>query len=162
MASGFGFGEEPFGEFPFGDSDWTYGVLYNELPQRMKDADAAAGGLYMSFVKALAVPMNNMRTLINNFSVLRDPIHVRIDLLYYYAHSIGLTIDTAENVDFQRTSADFYAEFVKIKGTARSFAVLAAIHGFDCSVEELWYDCANQVETTTQVPVVGEFVEVIP
>lgn len=162
MASGCGFGQGPFGHTPFGGTNWAYQVLYKELPQRMQDEDQASGSLYKKFVLAAAVPINTIRKRINTFSGISDPVTMRLDLLNYYAASFGLTIDTAEAEGFQRSSADFYAEFVKIKGTANSFVVLAKIHGFACTVEELWYDCASGTEVTAPTPVVGEVVGTVP
>jgi hypothetical protein len=156
---GAGYGQGRYGKGPYGHTDWCYYVMYKELPAALQKQDKDEGGYYEKFVKALCIPFNRMRSLINNYSSLVDPLSVRIDLLKYYSASYGLEADSAEAETFQRTSADMFGRFRFIKGTASSFVVLAKVHGFDATVQELWWNGTEL--SSTQTPKVGEVVGVI-
>lgn len=146
---GAGYGHGRYGYGPYGHTDWCYYVLFKELPAKMQKQDLDEGGYYEKFVKALCVPVNRLRSLINGFSSLSDPLSVRIDLLKYYSLSFGLETDSAEAQTFQRTAADMFGRFRFIKGTAASFVVLARVHGFEATVQELWWDGTALSETQT-------------
>jgi hypothetical protein len=124
----------------------------------MQQQDADSGGYYEKFVRALCLPMNRLRVLINNFSSLTNPLEVRLDLLRYYSASFGLETDTVEAETFQRSAADIYGRFRFIKGVSQSFVVLARVHGFEATVQELWFDGTSLSATQTGVvdEVVGE------
>jgi hypothetical protein len=156
-----GFGQEPFGEMPFGNTDWCYHVLYDELPSQMQQQDQDEGGLYEAFVKAASIPINRMRELASGFdSSMRDPIRIRIDLLQYYASRFGIDVDPELREDVRRMRVDIFSRYRLIKGTRESIVVLARIHGFDLTLSELWWNGTTYIETS---PVISwELLGVIP
>ena len=147
---GFGFGE--FGSGLFGETDWAYHVLYTELPQRIVTQDQSEGGLYEKFVRAIALPINRLRRLINGFEEsLKDPIKIREDLLEFYAASLGLDSDPELLIDYRRMRVAIWSRFRLIKGRDEAYIVLARIHGFDATVVPLWFNGTDYVITPPSI-----------
>lgn len=156
-----GFGRGPFGRGPFGRSDWCFQVLYLDLPQEMIKQDQAEGGYYEKFVRAASVPLDRLRKLIRNFDDhLRDPILIRQDLLEFYSIGFGLEMDPELREDVRRMRVDIWSRFRLIKGTEQCFVVLARIHGFEATVEELWWNGTSYL--TTQPFIDFEFAQEVP
>lgn len=136
-----GFGNEPFGTFPFGNSDWAYAVLWAELPENIRQQDLDAGGYYYKFVTALMPGFNELKRLIyGKRKHTADPITARNDLLRYLAEKFGVILDFEEPEDYQRTRIAIAGRWRLIKGSIESFEVLCAVHGFDVVVKELWWN----------------------
>lgn len=135
-----GFGNQPFGKFPFGNSDWGLVVLWDELPDSVKQEDLDNGGWYYKFVTALVPSFNEMISLIFGMRKYKvDPATVRMDLLRYIAEKFGVILDYAEPEAYQRTRVEIAGRWRLIKGTEASYKVLCAVHGFDVEVEEIWW-----------------------
>ena len=136
----YGYGNDPFGTWPFGDVDYCRIVLWDELPDQVKEDDRAQGYPYWSFVSSLAPSFQWIRNNIRNMQSLTDPRWIRHDLLSYFASNFGIEIDLAEPEDYQRARASLAARWNIIKGTAESYVVLCRVHGFEVNVIPLWWD----------------------
>jgi hypothetical protein len=137
---GYGFGNRPFGNFPFGDADWCKIVLYDEMQDFVKEQDEEAGGAYLKFVEAMCPSFEFLRRHISRFRTLQSPRQIREDLLVFFAENFGIEIDQAEPLDFRRTRASLAARWNIIKGTVDAYTVLARVHGFEVTVVPLWWD----------------------
>jgi len=157
----YGFGLEPFGEFPFGRVDWAKVVLWDELPEEVRQDDLDNGGWYYKFVTSLLPPLNELRQLISkSFDHTLDPRKARKDLLEYIAGNFGIVPDLAEPEAYQRMKLEIAGRWRLIKGTAESYEVLCAIHGFSITVNELWW---NGSEYSTTGPFIyNEVIGTIP
>jgi hypothetical protein len=148
-----GFGHNKFGEAPFGNDDWAYTVLWEELPERKKQEDSDAGGYFEKFVRCLAMPMNELLYLIyRSHDYTMDPRSARKDLLRYIAGNFGIIPDLDEPEAFQRTKLDIVGRWRLIKGTESAYQVLCAIHGFNVEVNSVW---STGTTLTTTGPKVG-------
>ena len=157
----YGFGQEPFGDFPFGDADWARVVLWDELPEEKKQEDLDNGGWYYNFVTCLMPPMNELRNLIyKSYDRTIDPRTARQDLLGYIARNFGITPDLAEPEAYQRMKIEIAGRWRTIKGTSEAYEILCAIHGFDVTVNEVWWNGSEY--TTTGPYVFNEVVGTIP
>jgi len=156
-----GFGSEPFGDFPFGDTDWAMTVLWNELPEEKKQEDLDSGGYYYKFVTCLMPSFSELRTLIYGaYGSIADPLTARADLLNYLAQKFGIVLDLAEPEYFQRTRIAIAGRWRLIKGMRESFEILCAVHGFDASITELWWTGSHY--STDPPTASGEIIGYIP
>lgn len=156
-----GFGIIPFSENPAGHTDWAKAVLWDELPERTKEEDLAAGGWYYKFVQSMIPSWNELRFLIyKSHEHTIDPRTARKDLLEYIAGNFGIIPDLAEPEAYQRTKIDIVGRWRLIKGRKEAYEVLCAIHGFNVVVHELWWDGAHY--TTTGPNVFNEVIGTIP
>jgi hypothetical protein len=152
----YGFGHEEFGNFPYGGSDWAKRVLWDELPEAVKQEDLDAGGWYYRFVTTMLPSMNDLRRLIyKSFDYVVDPRTAREDLLVYMARNFGIIPDMEEPEEHQRTKIEIAGRWRLIKGTNTAYEVLSAIHGFSCTVQELWSD-GDELLTSPGTVVDGE------
>jgi hypothetical protein len=136
-----GFGTESFGNFPFGQTNWGKIVLWDELPEEMRNQDLEAGGWYYKFVTALVPSFNEMLNLISrSHENLIDPATVRMDLLKYVADKFGVILDYSEPDVYQRTRVEIAGRWRLIKGKKESYEILCAVHGFNVSVKEIFWN----------------------
>lgn len=150
-----GFGNNSFGQNPFGNVDWARIVLWDELPEYVKNEDLDAGGWYYKFVTALLPTFNQLRYLIyRSHQHVLDPRTARADLLGYIARNFGIVPDLAEPEDYQRTKIEIVGRWRLIKGTTEAYEVLCAIHGFYVNVYDLWWNGNSYV--TSKPLVQGE------
>lgn len=70
-----GFGAGPFGEYPFGDSDWSDRVFWGSVPLEHRNLDT--DGLHQALYEAIAEEMNELRWSIQSIPEQRDPYKVR-------------------------------------------------------------------------------------
>ena len=147
----YGFGNDPFGDYPFGDVNYCRIVLWDELPEAIKDQDLASGGHYLTFVDSLAPSFQWIRNHIQSFNTIMDPRIIRHDLLALFAANFGITIDLAEPEDYQRGRASLAALWNIIKGTVRSYEVLCRVHGFEVEVVPLWWTGSLFSETPPHI-----------
>jgi len=155
-----GFGSGPFGDEPFGQIDWAYQVLWEELPENKKKEDLDNGGWYEKFVRCLVPSFNQLRYLIyRSHDYVLDPRTARTDLLRYIAGNFGIVPDLDEPEEFQRTKIEIAGRWRLIKGTENAYKVLCAIHGFNVEVSEIWYSGTSF--TTTGPHVSGEVIGTI-
>jgi phage tail-like protein len=136
----FGFGHQSFGHRPFGHDDWAYIVLYETLPEKYLEEDANNGYFYQKFIKAVSSSFNEMRALIQKYDDLVDPNKIRTDLIKHLADSFGIETDDYNPESYQRTAIRINTRFNVIKGTQKSFEVLAKIYGFNLDITEMWWD----------------------
>jgi len=143
----YGFGSGPFGGAPFGDINWCEVVLWDEMPEGIKDDDRNAGYPYLKFVQSVAPNFEFLRRYIARFETITDPFQIRTDLLIYFANNFGITIDLAEPEAYRRTRAQLAARWNIIKGTANAYTVLCRVHGFEVDIVPLWWNGSSLVET---------------
>jgi len=153
-----GFGHQPLGNAPFGHADWAKTVLWDELPEEIKQEDLDEGGYYYKFVTALVPSFKEIRRLVyGSKKYLIDPATVRLDLLKYVANKFGVILDFAEPEAYQRTRVEIAGRWRLIKGTKTSYEVLCAIHGFNVDVKEIWWTGVKYSESgpSTDSEVIG-------
>lgn len=136
----YGFGYRDFGNHPFGGVDWCQIVLWEEMPEQMRDQDEEVGYPYKNFIEAMCPSFEWLRKYIERFRTLTDARDIRHDLLEYFAQNFGIDIDLAEPEEYQRTRANLAARWNIIKGTVESYIVLCRVHGFEVDVIPLWWD----------------------
>jgi hypothetical protein len=156
-----GFGHDSFGESPFGDTDWAYTVLWEELSEEKKQEDLDAGGWYEKFVRCLIPSMNELKFLIyKGHDYTLDPRTARADLLRYIASGFGIIPDLDEPEEYQRTKIEIVGRWRLIKGTEAAYEVLCAIHGFNVEVKEIW---TNGVAYVSELPhISNEVIGTVP
>lgn len=147
----YGFGFRPFGEHPFGEVDWAYIVLWEELPPDVKEQDAAQGYPYRTFVKGMAPSFQWMRNHLQRFKTIIDPRSIRRDMLLWFGQNFGIEVDLAEPEGYQRARLALAARWNIVKGTVESYIVLCRVHGFEVTVTGLWW---NGTDLTTVPPFV--------
>ena len=135
----YGFGHRNFGDSPFGGIDWCRVVLWEEMPENLRDQDEAAGSPYLKFIESMCPNFEWLRKYIQRFETITDPYKIRHDLLAYFAKNFGIDIDLAEPEAYQRTRASLAARWNIIKGTVESYKVLCLVHGFNVEVIPLLY-----------------------
>ena len=136
----YGFGNRGFGTTPWGESDWCKIVLYDELPDEVRQQDIDAGGPYLMFVQSMCPSFTWLKRHLDRFKTLTNPRKIRPDLLLYLGENFGITVDLAEPLEYQRMRVGLAARWNIIKGTIESYVVLCQVHGFEVDVQSLWCD----------------------
>ncbi len=147
----YGFGYSNFGNSPFGGVNWCKIVLYDEMPESLREQDAEAGYPYRNFIDGMCPNFEWLRKYIQRFKNLTDPWEIRKDLLQYFAMNFGIDIDLAEPEQFQRMRSSLAARWNIIKGTVDSYVVLCRVHGFEVNVIPLWWDGENYQQTEPHI-----------
>jgi hypothetical protein len=156
-----GFGHEPFGHFQFGHANWALTVLWDELPGDVKQQDLDAGGWYYKFVTSMVPSFSWLKNLIyGSEDHLIDARTARKDVLGFLARSFGIIPDLAEPEEYQRMKIEMVGRWRLIKGTEEAYKVLCAIHGFDVTVYEIWWDGSNYSKYGPSVA--NELIGVVP
>ncbi len=73
-----GFGNSPFGQFPFGEWAWSDTMLFRYVPELYRQADAGdiGDGTLEAFLDAVRPSFDVLRRYIRAFGDLRDPLKV--------------------------------------------------------------------------------------
>jgi len=103
MLSSIGFGNQKFGEEPFGGADWAEEVTWKVLPQFLRDSDSASQeGLVKQplrhFINAIKPLFNDIRFKYQIFPTLWDAINCPFPQLASLAYNIGLTISSVQTI----------------------------------------------------------------
>lgn len=151
----YGFGNRGFGTTPFGESDWCKIILYDELPDEIRQQDVDAGDPYLNFVLAMCPSFTWLKRHLDRFRYITNPRKIREDLLLYLGENFGITVDLAEPLDYQRMRVGLAARWNIIKGTLESYVVLCRVHGFEVDVQGLWWNGSSYQVTPPSIG--GEF-----
>jgi len=87
-----GFGSGPFGKEPFGEWEWSKAVLFGLIPGVYQDKDAVNGGLLESFIDGLRDEFDKIKTQIENYGNIRDPLKSRTKYDEVFSYKLGKQI----------------------------------------------------------------------
>lgn len=113
--------------------------LFDFLPVQMKDDDATTGDL-QSFIKVLALTLDEVKTYVDQFTDIFDID--RCDPKYFdaLAYLLGYPLNRLDSVQSQRFQIKNAVELWRRKGTFEVFKILFYLLEYNLTIVELWTD----------------------
>jgi tail protein P2 I len=142
--SSIGFGHNPFGNSEFGYGDWSEEMLWNNMPEFYREADASSSNTSVvpnplrNFVNALKPSYEDLRDKWGNFPTLWDAEKVPIGSLPQLAYTVGLTLDPTKPENLQRSTTLNASQLWLNKGTDSGYRIAAAFEGLLVTITPLW------------------------
>lgn len=152
--SSIGFGHNPFGQHEFGVGDWAEEVLWKNLPEFYREADASGPATSVvklplrKFINALKPFYQELRDKWGTFPSLWDAQRVPLGSLPALAYNVGVTVDPTKPVGLQRSSVLNASQLWLNKGTDKGYQITAAFEGLLVNITPLWAEtcaAANQI-----------------
>jgi hypothetical protein len=142
--SSIGFGHNPFGDHEFGVGDWAEEVLWKNMPEfyRVADANGPPNSIIQQplrqFVNALKPFYQELRDKWGDFISLWDADQVPLSNLPQLAYNVGITVDPTKSEGLQRSSVLNASQLWINKGTAKGYQITAAFEGLLVQITPLW------------------------
>ena len=153
--TGFGFG--PFGQHPFGASDWAEQALWHSIPQFYRDDDAIKKGLVANplrgWIDSIKPSFSALRFKWEDFTDLWDPDEAPLDQLRLLGYTLGLEVLSTQPEKLQRSSVLNAVQLYLHKGTDKGYRTVAAFEGLTVTITPLWANsCDPGAELTPDGP----------
>jgi len=138
-----GFGFQPFGQYPWGSSDWAEEVLWRILPIWMRDSDAQAPGLVdmplRSWIDTIKPYFEEIRFKWSIFPDLMDAQFCPLSNLPQLAYTFGLPEQDEEKSEALRRSEILNATTLyRNKGTDLGYEIMAGFEGLVVEITPIW------------------------
>src|SRR5574343_1243256 len=131
-----GFGREPFGHGPFGKSNYGKDTTVRVFPKSSLEKDK--DNKLLNYLLTVENSANFRREEIDEMISLVNPDEIRQDILFHLGEMIGLTLDSNEPEEFQRTLVRDAVQYYRLKATNKSYSIRGLISGFDVEGVRIW------------------------
>ena len=142
--SSIGFGHNPWGDSEFGYGDWAEEMLWKNIPEfyRIADAGGPSASLVQqplrNFINALKPSYQELRDKWGKFTYLWDADRVPLSNLPQLAYTVGLTLDPTKPEGLQRSTTLNASQLWVNKGTDKGYQITAAFEGLLVSITPLY------------------------
>jgi len=139
MSGGYGFGNESFGHFPFGQTDYGANIVSKQFPpEYLYDENGNLNVSLKNYLTTIEDQANQRKREIDDLPDQVDFNKVREDLLPYLGSTISVVLDDYEPEDFKRSLVGNAISYYQKKGTQEAYSIRGKISGYDVTFYNIY------------------------
>jgi len=133
-----GFGGGPFGQFPFGRTNFGVETVITPFPEDYLEGDEERGAPLRKYLTVVANDVQQRKNEVDQLDDMIDIDEIRADVLKHLGTTLDIELDDFEPEEFQRSLVGNAVLFYQRKGTRTGYRVRGQISGFDVEVINFW------------------------